>query len=107
MNHKNKTVVRSMDILNLFKDHAALTFQEMIDLSGIPKTTVYRMLMSLEEMELLEKGSDNKYRLGLLFLKFGHLVSSRLDIRKIAYPIMQDLHDDVGEAINLIVRQGD
>ncbi|WP_026575858.1 IclR family transcriptional regulator [Bacillus sp. UNC438CL73TsuS30] len=107
MNHKNKTVVRSMDILNLFKDHAALTFQEMIDLSGIPKTSVYRMLMSLEEMEFLEKGPDNKYRLGLLFLKFGHLVSSRLDIRKIAYPIMQELHDDVGEAINLIVKQGE
>ncbi|WHY91278.1 IclR family transcriptional regulator [Neobacillus cucumis] len=107
MNHKNKTVVRSMDILNLFKNHAALTFQEMIDLSGIPKTSVYRMLMSLEEMEFLEKGTDNKYRLGLLFLKFGHLVSSRLDIRKIAYPIMQELHDDVGEAINLIVKQGD
>jgi DNA-binding IclR family transcriptional regulator len=107
MNHKNKTVVRSMDILNLFKDHAQLTFQEIIDLSGIPKTSVYRMLLSLEEMEFLEKGPDSKYRLGLIFLKFGHLVSSRLDIRKIALPIMQELHDDIGEAINLIVKQGD
>jgi DNA-binding IclR family transcriptional regulator len=106
MDHKNKTVVRSMDILNLFKDHSQLTFQEIIDLSGIPKTSVYRMLMSLEEMEFLEKGSDSKYRLGLIFLKFGHLVSSRLDTRKIAFPIMQELHDDVGEAINLIVKQG-
>ncbi len=107
MDHKNKTVVRSMDILNLFKEHSQLTFQEIIDLSGIPKTSVYRMLMSLEEMEFLEKGADSKYRLGLIFLKFGSLVSSRLDIRKIALPIMQELHDDVGEAINLIVRQGD
>lgn len=107
MNNKNKTVVRSMDILNLFKDHAQLSFQEIIDLSGRPKTSVYRMLQSLEEMEFLEKGPDSKYRLGIIFLKFGHLVSSRLDIRKIAYPIMQELHEDVGEAINLIVRQGD
>lgn len=105
MQNKNKTVVRSMDILNLFIDHAQLTFQEIISLSGIPKTSVYRMLMSLEEMGLLEKGADSKYRLGLIFLNFGHLVSSRLDIRQIALPIMQELHDDVNEAVNLIVKQ--
>ncbi|HHW37359.1 MAG TPA: IclR family transcriptional regulator [Bacillales bacterium] len=106
MNNKNKTVVRSMDVLNLFIEHAELTFQEIITLSGMPKTSVYRMLMSFEDMGLLEKGADSKYRLGLLFLKFGHLVSTRLDIRKIAYPYMMDLHNDVKEAINLIIREG-
>lgn len=107
MNHKNKTVVRSMDILNLFIDHPELTFQQIIDLSGMPKSSVYRMLMSLEEMGFLEKGEDLKYRLGLIFLKYGSLVSSRLDIRTIAYPVMKELHEDVEEAVNLIVQQGD
>ncbi|WP_312755520.1 IclR family transcriptional regulator [Rummeliibacillus suwonensis] len=106
MTNKNKTVVRSMDILNLFIEHAELSFQEIIDLSEIPKTSVFRMLKSLEEMGFLEKGIDAKYRLGILFLKFGHLVSMRLDVRKIAYPIMNELHNDVKEAINLIVRDG-
>jgi len=96
-----------MDILNLFEDHEALTFQEIIDLSNIPKTSVYRMLQSLEEMEFLEKGEDAKYRLGLIFLRFGSLVSARLDIRNIAYPIMNALHEDVEEAINLTLKQGD
>ncbi|ALC85792.1 IclR family transcriptional regulator [Bacillus sp. FJAT-22090] len=104
---KNKTVVRSMDILNLFIDHAALTFQEIIELSKIPKSSVYRMLISLEEMGFVVKGADSKYRLGLLFLTYGNLVSSRLDIRQIAYPIMQELHNELKEAINLIIRQGD
>jgi len=105
--YKNKTVVRSLEILNLFIDYPELTFQEIIELSGMPKTSVYRMLMSLEEIGFLEKGSDAKYRLGLIFLKFGSLVSSRLDIRTIAHPIMKELHEDVEEAINLIVCQGD
>lgn len=96
-----------MDILNLFIEHTELSFQEIIELSEIPKTSVYRMLKSLEEMEFLEKGTDAKYRLGMLFLKFGHLVSSRLDVRKIAYPIMQELHNDVKEAVNLVVRDGE
>ncbi len=95
-----------MDVLNLFIEHSELSFQEIINLSGIPKTSVYRMLLSLEEMGFLEKGRDAKYRLGLLFLKFGHLVSARLDLRQIAYPLMNDLHNDVKEAINLIVKEG-
>ncbi|RHW37696.1 IclR family transcriptional regulator [Lysinibacillus yapensis] len=107
MNNTNKTVVKSMNILNLFIVHSELTFQEIINLSGIPKTSVYRMLSTLEEMEFLVKGTDSKYRLGLLFLKFGHLVSSRLDIRKIAYPYMNELHNETKEAINLIIREGD
>ncbi|MFJ5769653.1 IclR family transcriptional regulator [Psychrobacillus sp. NPDC093180] len=104
---KNKTVVRSMDILNLFMEHAALSFQDIIELSSIPKTSVYRMLLTLEEMGFIEKGADSKYRLGLLFLTYGNLVSSRLDLRQIAYPIMQELHKELKEAINLIVKQGD
>lgn len=106
MNSKNKTVVRSMDILNLFIDHSELSFQEIITLSGMPKTSVYRMLATLEEMGFLEKGSDTKYRLGLVFLKFGHLVSSRLDIRKVAYPYMNRLHQETEEAVNLVIREG-
>lgn len=105
MSYQNKTVVRSMEILNLFIDHPQLSFQEIIDLSGIPKTSVYRMLSTLEGMGFLEKGADANYRLGLIFLQFGSLVSSRLDIRETAYPIMKALHNDVEEAINLTIQQ--
>ncbi|WP_419961979.1 IclR family transcriptional regulator [Psychrobacillus sp. BM2] len=104
---KNKTVVRSMDVLNLFLENQELTFQEIIELSMIPKTSVYRMLLTLEEMGFVEKGSDSKYRLGLLFLTYGNLVASRLNLRQIAYNIMQELHKELKEAINLIIRQGD
>lgn len=107
MQSKNKTVVRSMGILNLFINHAKLSFNEIIELSGIPKTSVYRMLQSLEEMGLVDKDALGKYSLGILFLRFGHLVSERLDIRQVALPTMEELHKEFGEAINLIIRDGD
>ncbi|USK66085.1 IclR family transcriptional regulator [Peribacillus frigoritolerans] len=106
MQSKNKTAVRSMEILNLFFTHSMLSLNEIANISGIPKTSVYRMVMSLEEMGLLDKGRDGKYSLGLLFLQFGHLVAERLDIRQVALPIMQKLHDKVGEAVNLVVQDG-
>lgn len=53
--HKNKTVVRSMDLLQLFLTHPKLNISEMAKLSGIPKTSVLRMIGSLEEMGFLKK----------------------------------------------------
>ena len=79
----------------------------MMELSGLPKTSLHRMIGSLEEMGFLTRDDNGYYSLGLIFLQFGQLVGERLDIRKIAYPIMKDLRDDVEEAVNLIVRDND
>lgn len=106
MENKNKTVVRTMDVLHLFKVHSKLSFNEIVHFSGIPKTSVFRMVRSLEEMGFLNKDRDGKYSLGLLFLQFGNLVAERLDIRQVALPIMQKLQNEVGEAVNLVVQEG-
>lgn len=42
-----------------------------------------------------------------MFLEYGQLVADRLDIRRIARPFMEGLRDEVGEAVQLIVREGD
>ncbi|WP_379971299.1 IclR family transcriptional regulator [Ectobacillus sp. sgz5001026] len=106
MENKNKTVIKSMAILNLFLTHAKLNLNEVIELLHMPKTSVHRMLTSLEDMQLLDKDEDGYYSLGLLFLQFGQLVAQRLDIRQIALPVMKALRDDVEEAVNLIVKYG-
>jgi DNA-binding IclR family transcriptional regulator len=76
----------------------------MVHLSGIPKTSVHRMIGSLEEMGLLSKDEEGKYSLGMLFLEFGQLVADRLDIKQIAYPFMKTLRDEIGEAVNLTIK---
>lgn len=106
MANLNKTVVKSMDLLHLFRSDAILSLQEATLRSGMPKTSVHRMLKALEEMGLLEKDAQGKYRLGLLFIEFGQLVAERLDVRQAALPIMRELQQRVGEAVNLVVRDG-
>ncbi|KXZ12608.1 IclR family transcriptional regulator [Bacillus nakamurai] len=107
MENKNKTVVKSMELLHLFLTEPSLTLNDMVSLSGMPKTSVHRMACSLEEMGFLTRGADGRYQLGLIFLQFGQLVSERLDIRKIAKPIMEELCTEVDEAVQLIMRDGD
>lgn len=106
MQNKNKTVVRSMDLLNLFLNHHKLNINEMSKLSGIPKTSVHRMIGSLEAMGFLNKDKEGRYSLGLLFLQFGNLVAERLDIRHTALPVMENLRNDIKEAVHLVLRDG-
>lgn len=106
MKSKNKTVVRSMDILNLFRGYPKLSLDEIVQLSGMPKTSVHRMAGSLEDMGFLKKDIDSRYSLGLLFLEFGQLVKERMDIRKIALPTMNYLRDEANEAVNLVIKEG-
>ncbi|SFA49123.1 transcriptional regulator, IclR family [Parageobacillus thermantarcticus] len=102
----NKTVVKTMEMLKLFIDRERLTLQEMVELLRMPKTSVYRMAQSLVKLGFLQK-TDDYYQLGLAFLSFGMLVAERLDLRKIALPIMKRLKEDTKEAVNLVIRDGD
>ena len=103
---KNTTVIKTLDILNLFARYDKLSLQELMNLSGMPRTSLLRMLASLEEMGFLQKDGHGKYALGLIFLEFGQRVAERLDIRGIALPVMRQLQQDADEAVNLIIVDG-
>lgn len=95
-----------MALLNLFLHKPRLTLSELVSLTGMPKTSVHRMVSSLEEMGFLSRDASGAYSLGLVFLEFGQLVADRLDIRKIAKPVMEELCREVDEAVQLIMRDG-
>ncbi|WP_338753760.1 IclR family transcriptional regulator [Bacillus sp. FJAT-52991] len=101
----NKTVLKSMEIIQLFFDEEQQTLQEIVEKTNLPKTSAYRMAESLYELGFLQKSDEGAYKLGLLFLQLGHLVSERLEIRKVALPIMNELKKETGEAVNLIIRE--
>ncbi|OLN23638.1 IclR family transcriptional regulator [Domibacillus antri] len=102
----NKTVLKSMEIIRLFFDEDKLTLLQIMKKTELPKTSAYRMAESLLELGFLEKDKDGTYRLGLIFLALGNLVAERLDIRSIALPYMQELRKETGEAVNLVIRDG-
>jgi len=57
---------RDKTILNLLKDHGELTAKDIMNISGIPKTPLYRRLNRLREAKLIEavkKGGIVYYRL--------------------------------------------
>lgn len=106
MSETNSTVLKAAELLHFFLSHPTLTLPQVVRLSGQPKTSVHRMLNSLEQSGFVRRTADGAYELGYVFLQFGQAVADRLDIRKIALPVMQRLREEIGEAVNLIVRDG-
>jgi DNA-binding IclR family transcriptional regulator len=70
-------------------------------------STAHRILAAMTAAGFVERSANGGYRLGIRLLEMGNLVKSRLDIRAAALPLMEALHQRLGESVNLGVRQGD
>jgi DNA-binding IclR family transcriptional regulator len=75
--------------------------------TGLHSSTTFRILGSLVTHGLVEKDDMGNYRLGTRLLGWGDRVRSRMDVRTEARPIMEWLRDQLGETVNLTVREGD
>ncbi|TWI59904.1 IclR family transcriptional regulator [Halalkalibacter nanhaiisediminis] len=110
MNYLNKTVLKSLEILQYFKMKPQLSLKELEELSQLPKSTLHRIVLTLEHQGFLKRDSDAakpRFELGLTLLELGNLVSSHLEIRKVALPYMEELRNSVNEAVNLVIREKD
>lgn len=70
-------------------------------------STAFRILASLIAHSMVERTVSGEYRLGTRLLRWGDQVRTRMDIRSEARPIMEWLRDQIGETVNLTVREGD
>ena len=59
--------------------------------SGLPTTTVHRLLQILLEDGLVEKSTGQTYRPGVKFLRLASSLLKELDVNGAAQPVLQDL----------------
>jgi DNA-binding IclR family transcriptional regulator len=100
-------VVRStFRILEELAHTELLGLNEITRSTGIPKSTVFRILNTLQEMGYILR-DDGEYRISPAL---GHLAgeeASREALRRLALPAMLDLRDQYGETVNLGIRTFD
>lgn len=70
-------------------------------------STAHRILSVMVANRLVDRIEPGTYRLGIRLLELGNLVKSRFTVRQEALPHMQDLHQELGETVNLSVRHDD
>ncbi|WDL95674.1 IclR family transcriptional regulator [Alicyclobacillus sp. ALC3] len=105
----NRSVERAVLVLNAFGfDQSRLTIDDVVSKTGLPKTTVYRILWTLERNGLVH--FDERYahyRLGFKLLEYGGIVLQNLDVLREAEPFLLELHDELDCTVILAERQAD
>lgn len=101
-----KSLERGLDILFAFTHESpSITIEEISALTGIPRSTCYRLVYTLKEKYLLDFNRGNgQYRLGAGIIKLHSIVLEALDISSISRPFLQRLCHITGESVQLILR---
>lgn len=70
-------------------------------------STASRILSSLMAHGYVERQGSGRYKLGVRLLQLAAKVGTHIDVRRVAPPIMEWLRDQVGETVNLSLRDRD
>lgn len=70
---------------------------------GLAKSTVYRLMNTLHQSRLVEKNHETqKYHLGIAAFELGFIVYHSMELRRVAFPIL----DKLAKSIRRVVRLG-
>ncbi|MBB3082038.1 IclR family transcriptional regulator [Geodermatophilus sabuli] len=98
---------RVLAVLDAFGPaHASLTLSEISRRSGLSLTTTHRLVGELRAWGALERGADGRYGIGLRLLELGALAPQGLQLREVAVPYVDDLHQATRANVVLGVRDG-
>jgi len=103
-----RSVEKALDIILAFsEDKAQLSLPEICKIIDMPKSTVYRLLSTLEYRGFIEHSPmTGKYQLSTRFIKLSSIALKNYDLKESALPVMTQLRDRTGETINLYAKRG-
>lgn len=94
-------------LLQLLERGGEWSAQELAEAAGEPVSSTYRMLTSLREIGVVEKGlSRGGFRLGLYAMSLGSVCDDRLSLRGVATPWLEWLQSETGATSFVMLRRG-
>jgi DNA-binding IclR family transcriptional regulator len=109
--HRIPVIDRMMDVLALLERRpSGATIREMVEALGLPRTTVYRILNTLQHHDMVRRSEDGSLRLGprLLALAARTIGNSHdFDLPSLSMPHLQALSGETGEGSKVSVLDGD
>jgi DNA-binding IclR family transcriptional regulator len=98
-------VERAMDIMALLASHdEPISFEDLLKITGLPRSSVFRLLSTLEKtgfVEKTDKDGATKWKIGKLLIKIGLDELTKMDLRTEALPVMKWLSDEADEYVQL------
>jgi len=105
MSESIRAVERALDVLMCFSSQTPeLSMTQISEMVGINKSTVHRLLATLERKRFVERdAATGVYRPGIRLLQMAFLTQEHNDLRRLAAPFLHNLCDQVRENVNLSV----
>lgn len=101
-------VERALAIIECFRESSGfLTLQEISDRTKLNKSTIIRLIVSLEKYGYMQRVGQGEYGVGPTFMHFGSVYQSSYSLAEHALPVLRRLMSDTGHSTALFVREGD
>ena len=101
-----RAVERALDVLLCFRAKDELGLTEISKMVGLHKSTVHRLLATLETRGFVRREQSDRYRIGWSILELTSGIYRSGDFSTVVFPEMTSLRDRIGETISLYVRSG-
>ncbi|PXW16385.1 IclR family transcriptional regulator [Paraburkholderia caballeronis] len=103
-----RSLERGLRILGEFSSRETLlSGSELARRLGMPRTTVFHLLQTLESFGVLERsGNARGYRLGVAVLRLGFESLSPLDLTDFTQPVLDKLRDATRLTSHVVIREG-
>lgn len=108
MSESIRAVERALNVLLCFTSQTPeLTMSQISERTGINKSTVHRLLSTLEKKRFVERNPlTGIYSPGLRFLQMASLSMEQNSLRRLAAPFLQELQNQYHENVNLALLDG-
>lgn len=103
-----ESLSRGLTLLSsLAESSTSLSLTEISKQLRLSKSTVQRIIYTLKTLGYIDREEETKkYRLGGKALSFALSMVKNLDLRRVAYPILQKTSKEIGETVNLAILDG-
>lgn len=96
-----ESVNNALKVLDILGIQDNIGVSEISRLSGIDKSSVFKILYTLEHRNYIYKTTDAKYRIGAKLADFGDMASGQKNVVDVAAPYMRRLRDTCHETVYL------
>jgi IclR family transcriptional regulator, acetate operon repressor len=101
------SVDNALRLLELVGQRQALRVAEAADVLGVARSTAHRLLAALRRRGFVMQDRPNgAYRPGPALVEIGLAAVSRIDIRRVARPVLEEVRELTGETVSLAVLEG-
>jgi IclR family transcriptional regulator, acetate operon repressor len=84
-----------------------ISFTELVEDSGLARSTTSRLLAALESNHLLERDANGAFASGALFALYAARHDPWSQVARLADPVLRDVGARTGETVNLAVPRGE